>query len=168
MRMLNGSSTPNTSLPTPQALTGHCQSTRPAQTLFHFHPAGESSASAGIASNASPVEVEPVVSGLIPSLTWSDLPEILCREDAKTARKPRECGIYSGCAKASRSVIDVSASAWNSGGFWFCCTPSVPPARESLTRQRLGYRCVLRVPRCRMQYFCTKVTSLRQTRSSML
>ncbi len=138
MRMLNGSSTPNTSLPTPQALDRSlpisATSARPSSTSTRHR--ADSSISRDCVNSVSPVEVEPVVSSVSATLT-SDVviksTEMLwrARMPNTSAKKPRECSIFRLCSVSS-VCLRRSASARNSGGFAVLLHTSVPPAFGSL------------------------------------
>ncbi len=161
MRMLNGSSTPNTSLPTPQLLTGHCQSTRPAPDLLLLPPAQcgklhqQRLRQQRIASG-----VEPVVSRVNATLT-SDVviksPKYYAARGCRKLPRGSRENAHIQAVQSEQSLIATKRQRADSGGFSVLLHTSVPPARGSLwSRQRPGYRCVLRVATLPDAYFCTK------------
>src|SRR5471030_2093382 len=138
MRMLNGSSTPNTSLPTPQA----CDNLLPMIAISarfsstSTRHSDDNSVSSDVVSRLSPDEVEPVVSSVNATLTSEVViksTEILCRARMlnTSARKPRECNMLWLCNVTS-VCLRRNASARNSGGLSVVLQTKVPPADGSL------------------------------------
>ncbi len=106
------------------------------------------------------MEVEPVVSRVNATLTSDvviSLPKYyaarVCR---KLPRGNREMQ-HIQAVQSEQSLIATKRQPRNSGGFSVLLHTSVPPARGLCwSRQRPGYRYVLRVATLPMQYFCTK------------
>ena len=138
MRILNGSRTPNTSLPTPQACDRLLPiiATNARSSSTSTRHSEESSVSREVVSRLPAVDVEPVVSRVRATLTSEVViksTEILWRARIlnTSARKPRACNIFRLC-KVSSVCLRRNAKARNRGGFSVSLQTNVPPAAGSL------------------------------------